>query len=66
MKPDQAVTEQKYILRAGHGGNLDAMATGVLGKSYPSIFFITYLLLLLVWWNLLNPLFVEFIFHRLY
>lgn len=34
MKPDQAVTEQKYILRAGHGGNLDAMATGVLGKSY--------------------------------
>lgn len=34
MKPDQAVTEQKYILRAGHGGNLDAMATGVLGKSF--------------------------------
>lgn len=44
IKPDQAVIEKRYLLRAGHGGNLDGMATGVLGKCY--LCFITYFFLI--------------------
>uniref|UniRef100_A0A1B6FRJ5 tRNA pseudouridine(55) synthase n=1 Tax=Cuerna arida TaxID=1464854 RepID=A0A1B6FRJ5_9HEMI len=30
IEGDTTINDQKYLLRAGHGGNLDSMATGVL------------------------------------
>jgi tRNA U55 pseudouridine synthase TruB len=33
MVVDEAVKERKFLLKAGHGGTLDSMATGVLGKT---------------------------------